>query len=334
MIANRKVSGILLASCLVLSTIAHAQDPYSGLARTEQPRNAAARTLEPGVDYPLLELDSNFKLIGAKTTLWLTQKGERKMLGILDQGLLRAMGGIYSFRKTKESPILATLDWKDVTLDPAGKLMFKVGNEAGAEVGRVRQRTVFSIGTGLDVYRKGDRPVGYVDEKAGKHLENLFIPSVFTQKYYSFERLAYRQQSRTVQRGLFNKHEEKVTDTITDRTEAFRFLGGKLKVNGPSGIFTATDGTPILAVKGDWWVSKHIFDLVVKRVEAEGTPGAIATGIGVLLGGETDEQRRQRIQRENELVRNPSAYLGSFLVGLIYFQEFRDAVGVQLPIAE
>jgi len=44
--------------------------------------------------------------------------------------------------------------------------------------------------------------------------------------------------------------------------------------------------------------------------------------------------RVNRIRRENELVRNPSAYLGAFLVGLVYHPEFRAAVGIELPIQE
>lgn len=340
MIANRKLAAALLTALAALLTLnpgvlrAQTDPSYDGLPRSSAPKPAAQRAMEPGVDYPLLELDSDFKLIGARTTLWLTDKGQRRQLGVLDQGLIKSLGGIYSFRKARGAPVQATLDWKDVTLDPAGKILFKTGDETGPEVGRVRQRTILTVGTGLDVYRKAEKPVGYVDEKAGKHLENIFVPAVFSQKYYSFERLSYRQQERMVTRGVFNKRQEKVVDTITDRTEVFRFLGGKLKVNGPSGIFTDANGVPLLAVKGDWWLSKHIFDLVVKRKEAEGTAGAVATGIGILLGGESDEQRRERIRRENEQVRNPSAYLGAFLVGLAYFPEFRGAVGIPLPITE
>jgi hypothetical protein len=324
------VSLALVALILAPGLLLAQADPYRDLERRDGPRPAAA-VPQPGLDYPLLELDSNFRLIGARTTMWLTENGKRELLGVLTQGAIQSLGGLYSFRKTDGGPVLATLNWKDLTLDVAGKILFQQGNETGPELGRVRQRTILSVGTGLDVYRKGEKPVGYVDEKAGKHLENLFIPAVLSQKYYSFENLSYRDV-RVIKKPLFGKQRE-VTETQTERVEAFRFLGGKMKAVGPSGIFTTPDGKPILAVKGDWWLSKHIFDMIVARKEAEGAAGTAVTAIGILLGGETDEQRRDRIRREKEPVRNPSAYLGAFLAGLVYFPEWRSAVGVKLPIS-
>lgn len=288
---------------------------------------------------PHLEFDADFKLIGAKATLWLVENGERRRLGILTQNLGQSLGGVYSFRREEGGPVLVTLNWKDLTLDPGGKILFQLGDR-GAEIGRIRQRVIASIGTGIDVYRKGESPVGYVDQKAGKTLlQSLLLPSEVRGKYYAFESLQHETRIVRETRGFFKKTTVDVEKVVTTREELCRFVGVPME-SGPAGAFVLGDGgAPFLTVQGDWWLSKNVFDLVVTRKEKEGTAGTIGRAavdiIGLLAGesgGDFARRKAEQAQRNAEFVRNPSAYLGAFIVGLVYFPEFRQAVGLDLPV--
>lgn len=325
----RPLSALLLALC-ILPAFAFAQD-FEDLSRSD-----AGSTL--GQTPPLLEIDANFKLVGAKATLWLTEGNTRRKLGVLTQSSLQSLGGVYQFRAEENGPILATLNWKDLTLDRAGKITFHLGDR-GQEIGRLRQRIFASQGTGLDVYRKGEAAVGYVDEKAGKTLlQSLLLPSEVRGKYYAFESLHHEKKIVQETKGLFKKRTVNVEKTITTRKEICRFVGVPLE-SGPAGAFVLGEGRPFMMVQGDWWLSKNIFDLIVTRKEKDGTAGTIGRAavdiIGLLAGESSGDflNRKAKQQVENaEPVRNPSAYLGAFLVGLAYFPEFRQAVGVDMPL--
>jgi hypothetical protein len=243
---------------------------------------ASAQTQRPGQEIPLLEIDSNFQLIGARSTLTLVHHGERRQLGVLTQSVGQSFTGVYNFRRTESGPIVASLDWVILTADPGRKIDLKQG-ASGAQLGRIRQRAIFSIGTGLDVYAPNDDKVGYVDEQVGRNLQNALLPRILHNKYYVFNRYSYRQQGG-----------RKVRQT----EEPYHFLSGEIPTFGPCGLFARPGGAPVLAVRGDWWVSRHIFDL--------------------RYGGNNH--------------RNPSGYLGAFLTGLIYFDEWRRLTGVDLPL--
>lgn len=330
-------SPILLLALLLPA--AHAEIPsFGGLSTTGAPSGPPV----PGVDFPMLEFDSQFKLVTSKARILLHQGGQTQALGILDQNALMATHDAYRFRDDGEdTPERARVDFLDFSLDAGIKIALQHPRKslvrAGDEVGRIRQRALFSVGTGIDVYRKGGfkDAIGYVDQKAGKTFGRDLLRHFATfglatpDKVYTFYEYVEVQEERG--RWSFRKG----TKTVRKKSPLFHFTTGTTSGTGPGGVFMTPAGKPILAIQGDWWVSQNIFDLLVRRVDNEGTAGkALRGGLAVLqaLSGD-DDGAAATLDEGQEFVRNSSAYLGSFLIGIVYFQEFRDLVGVQLPIA-
>lgn len=306
----------------------------AGPAAAEPAPAPAREVLVAGRDYPLLELDSKLQLVGQKAELWLTERGERRRLGTLAGWT--GFDGYFPFVPEGAQAPAASLDWVDLTFDPAGQLRFRTGDKAAPTLGHVRQRIFMAVGTGLDVTREGapaGEPIGYVDERVLEDAGyNLLFEGALAKKTYVFETLTYRTIQVEKRKGLPWKRRTVIEDKrVTDRKEAFRFVGARFQW-GPGGVFFGPDKRPLLALKGDWWVSKHVFDLVVTRKEADGAAGIVADGLLTLLG-ESEEERRAREKKERELVRNPSGYLGGLLVGMAYFPAFRAALGADFPLA-
>lgn len=319
---------VSLALALGLPLSLLAQPAFDDLAGGPGPTAAAAPQARavPGQDYPSLEFRADPKLMGAKSEVWLTRGGAARMLGTLQQGALASLAGMYSFRAQERGPVLAAVDWQLATFDPGKKFVLYTGDRR-TELGRVRQRVLASVGTGLDVYKKGQPAIGYIDEQVGRYPARFAIDplmySGWTNKYYVFQDIAWREE----QQGRRRRQ-------VEQRTDRFAFVGATVQNFGPAGLFLDPSGKPLMAVKGTWWQSQQIFDLETSRLESEGTVGKTARGVGVLVGvlaGDKDLVDASTSGADDR-VRNPTGYLGAFLAGLIYFPEFRAAVGIDLGL--
>lgn len=336
---NHSALSSFVAACLTTGLgLAQGVPGFGGLAGGQ----GGARNQVPGVDFPMLELDSRFGILTSRARLVLHEGGRSRPLGVLDQTVLMASHDAYRFRNDGEdTPERARVNFLDFSADVGVKIALEHPRQSltrrGAEVGRIRQRALFSVGTGIDVYEKGsfEDSIGYVDQKVASTFGRDLLLGFATfglhtpDKVYTF----YKVERRTVPyqgRNPFRR-----TEVETTRTPLFHFTTGQAAGAGPGGVFMKPDGTPVLAIQGDWWVSQNIFDLLVKRKDAEGTAGKVLRGLGTVVELLDDDPSNDgdSLADGQEFVRNPSAYLGSFLIGIVYFQEFRDLVGVQLPLA-
>lgn len=328
----------LLAVLALTPALALAQDPsFDDLAGPRGTGNGGSPA-EPvaGRDYPMLEFDSRVGLITDKAEMYLHQNGERRFLGILDQSAGMSLHDAYRFRSNAESGEAARIDFVDFSADVGVKIKLTHPSLNGQEIGRIRQRALFSVGTGIDVYTKNnlESKFGYIDQRAGRTLVDDVVRGIASygfhtpDKVYVFNKITYREERK---RGLFGTK----TVQVPELHPMLTFVTGRASGSGPGGVFLDQAGRPVLAIRGDWWVSQNVFDLLVRRVDNEGTAGkALRGGLAILqaLNGDTDGAA-DTVSEGQEFVRNSSAYLGSFLVGIIYFPEFRSLVGVDLPIA-
>lgn len=332
----------LALGALLIPSLALAQTPdfETDLALA----GTAVAGQRPGVDFPMLEFDSRFGVLTSKARILLHQGGRTEVLGVLDQNLVMSTHGAYRFRgDAEDSPEKARVNFLDFSADVGVKIALEHPRVStlrrGAEMGRIRQRALFSIGTGIDVYEKGsfDREIGYIDQKAAATFTSTLIRQFGTfglhtpDKIYTFYKVEHREVANT---GFRVSRLWSSTRSEAVKTPLFHFTTGTATGSGPGGVFLDTSGRPLLAIKGDWWVSQNIFDLLVRRADAEGTAGKVLRGIGTIAELLDDDPTNDgnSLDGANDFVRNPSAYLGSFLIGTIYFQEFRDAVGIRLPL--
>ena len=204
-----------------------------------------------------------------------------------------------------------------------------IGNKV-QEAGFVKQK-IFSWGTGLLVYpadqfaKKEDeqRAIGYVDEKAAQTFKSMGC-----KRPYAFQKMSYRREdaSKWTTWGKGYK-------IVEEKTDKFWFVDKDFGNIGPAGVFMDNEKRPFLVIKGDWWMSEHIFDIVTTRAEAEGAVGKtlrVLEGIADAL----DDTPDKPVKRDDsqDLVPNPTGYIGSFLTALIYFPEFRKAAGIDIPV--
>jgi hypothetical protein len=328
----------LLAALALTPALALAQAPdFGGLAGPGNSGDNRSGAPVAGRDYPMLEFDSQVRILADKSIMYLHQNGERRYLGILDQNAGMALHDAYRFRSTEESAEAARIDFIDFSADIGVKIKLTHPGLRGEEIGRIRQRALFSVGTGIDVYTKNnlDRKFGYIDQKAGRTLVDELVRGIASygfhtpDKVYVFNKVTYRAQER---RTMFGRTK---TEYVPTNHPVLTFVTGRASGTGPGGVFLDQRGQPVLAIKGDWWVSQNVFDLLVRRVDNEGTAGKLLRGgLAVLqaLDGDTSGAA-DTVSEGQEFVRNSSAYLGSFLVGIIYFPDFRELVGIDLPIA-
>ena len=329
-------SRILLAILAFSPALVLAQPSFDGLAG---PANGTGNGAEPiaGVDYPMLEFDSQVRILSDKSVMYLHQGGERRYLGILDQNAGMALHDAYRFRATEETEEAARIDFIDFSADVGVKIKLTHPGLRGQEIGRIRQRALFSVGTGIDVYTKNnlDSKFGYIDQKAGRTLVDDIVRGIASygfhtpDKVYVFHKVTYREQSR---RTLFGRTK---VEQVPELHPVLTFVTGRASGRGPGGVFLDQEGKPVLAIKGDWWVSQNVFDLLVRRVDNEGTAGKVGRGALALLQALDGDASgaADTLEEGQEFVRNSSAYLGSFLVGIVYFPEFRELVGIDLPIS-
>jgi hypothetical protein len=316
----RKVTlGLALMAFSACTLMADDLDPMSfdnDLRNT--PDNASYEDNQiPGDGLPLLEIDGKGGLFSDGAELYLTYHNEKKLLGALKRSGLRVT---YLF--TKEWPTKNNKQETIASVAPSvAGIHFKVfTGDRENEVGRVLQK-FFSWGTGLNVYEKGEKKrIGYIDEKAAKTFW-----SAGTKRPYAFQSVDIEQKEVKKLFGGTKLVDEEVMNNM------FWFVDKDFGNIGPAGVFTTVDKVPFLVVKGDWWMSEHIFDLFTTRSEAEGATGKILRGLGQLLADSPEEAKRLN-DDANDVVLNPSAYLGVFLTSIIYIPEFRDAIGLELPI--
>lgn len=289
-----------------------------------------------GRDYPMLEFDSSVRILADKSVMYLHEGGERRALGILDQNAGMALHDAYRYRASEEGSEVGRIDFIDFSADVGVKIKLTHPGLRGKEIGRIRQRALFSVGTGIDIYTKNnlDTKFGYIDQRAGRTLVDDVIRGIGTygfhtpDKVYVFNKITYRSEQK---RTLFRTK----TVQVPELHPVLTFVTGRASGTGPGGVFLDQQGKPILAVKGDWWVSQNIFDLLVRRVDNEGTAGKVGRGALALLQALDGDASgaADTLDEGQEFVRNSSAYLGSFLVGVIYFPEFRELVGIDLPVS-
>ena len=204
-----------------------------------------------------------------------------------------------------------------------------IGNKA-LEAGFVKQK-IFSWGTGLLVYpadqfakdEDEQRSIGYVDEKAAQTFKSLGA-----KRPYAFQKMSYRREeaSKWTTWGKGYK-------VVEEKTDCFWFVDQDFANIGPAGVFMDNNKVPFLVVKGDWWMSEHIFDIVTTRAESEGAVGKtlrVLEGIADAL--DDNPNKVQKRDDSQDLVPNPTGYIGSFLTALIYFPEFREAAGIDIPV--
>lgn len=327
--------GSLLAILALTPALALAQQPsFDGLEGPAGGTGAGGPVA--GRDYPMLEFDSRVGILTDKAQMYLHQGGERRFLGVLDQSVGMSLHDAYRYRTSEEGDEAARIDFIDFSADVGVKIKLTHPGLRGEEIGRIRQRALFSVGTGIDVYTKNnlDSKFGYIDQRAGRTLVDDVIRGIGSygfhtpDKVYVFNSISYREEEK---RGLFRTR----TVQVPELHPLLTFVTGRASGTGPGGVFLDQQGNPVLAIQGDWWVSQNVFDLLVRRVDNEGTAGkALRGGLAILqaLDGDTSGAA-ETIDEGQEFVRNSSAYLGSFLVGIIYFPEFRELVGIDLPIS-
>ena len=307
---------VLALPLLVLSPCRGADDPLGAsedLSAVAVPMSSS-ENLIPGDGLPLLKIRGVGKLFSDGAELILVHHNETKTLGWLNRSALRKT---YVFSKEKPGKGARTLASLAPTLSARRYQLF--AGDRDVEVGTVQQR-FFSWGTGLDVFVPGKTRVGYVDEKAAGTFR-----SMGAKRPFAFQRV---DREMVTSRTMFGREKQKMEEVQKD---CFWFIDRDFDHIGPGGLFMDLNQRPFLAVDGSWWMSEHIFDLFTTRREAEGATGTILRGLGNLLA-ENEEQRRAVNEGADDLVLNPTGYLGVFLAGIVYLPDFRSAVGFDVPI--
>jgi len=290
-------------------------DPLEAAGTLSYTPTATLTDQIPGQGLPLLEIEGRGSLFSDGAEFYVTRNGQKKLIGVLKRSGLR-----WTYTFTSQWPTRSNPQTTRASLSPtlSERTFALFTGDRNTKAGMVRQR-FFSWGTGLDVFAPDGRRVGYIDEKAAQTFK-----SWGAKRPYAFQKVT---STTTVETTMFGRKKNVVKETEQDM---FWFVDRDFDNIGPGGVFMTNDKVPFLAVKGSWWMSEHIFDLFTTRGEAEGAIGKGLRIVGTLLG---DAEDARRINDESqELVTNPTAYLGVFLAGVIYLPEFRAAVAADLAI--
>ncbi len=125
------------------------------------------------------------------------------------------------------------------------------------------------------------------------------------------------------------------TKKVSHKAPAFVFIDNDMHGWGADGVFVDMNQRPFLLIKGKWWMSTAaVFDFWTTARESSGKVGKILSGVGQVVAELSgDSQTANEIRAaEADLVPNPTACIGAFIVSLVYFPDFRNAVKVNIKV--